>query len=314
MSYPLRDFVPGQLLELTFKTQQDRFFFVPSAWLNLVIIGIFARAQRLSGLDVCILIVFSNHIHLLVIPDSVEQVARFCQFARSNLSKKIGGPNGWFGGIFAGRYKHVQVTAERAAEEERLEYILSHGVKEGLVRKPQHWPGVQCVEALATGKDQLEGIWVNETEMNRARDQGKNPDPADYQEVEVLKLTPIPSWAHLPAKERRGGIRRILKRIARRYQDKIQAVRPGAKARICGQLFGYRPQHTERTPRPRVHAASRSARAAEISRQQAFRELFQAASTAWLNGDPSALFNFPRESFIPWIPASRMPVLQARPG
>ncbi|HSJ74704.1 MAG TPA: hypothetical protein VK899_00705, partial [Gemmatimonadales bacterium] len=51
---------------------------------------------------------------------------------------------------------------EEAAQVDRLIYVLSNGVKEGLVARVEEWPGVHSAHALLTGEP-LEGIWYDRT-------------------------------------------------------------------------------------------------------------------------------------------------------
>ena len=143
MSRLPRTILPGQLHEVTFKTFQARFLLTPSGRLNDLVIGVLARAQRLLGLSICAVVVLSNHLHILAVPQNEHQLMRFCQFAASNISREVGRLRNWTGGIFRRRYSLVVVSDEPAAQVARLRYLLSHGVKEGLVPRPQDWPLVE---------------------------------------------------------------------------------------------------------------------------------------------------------------------------
>jgi hypothetical protein len=55
------------------------------------------------------------------------------------------------------------VSDEEPAQVARLEYLLSHGCKEGLVERLADWPGVHCATALLTG-DPVEGTWFDRTQ------------------------------------------------------------------------------------------------------------------------------------------------------
>ena len=56
-----RRILPGRLYELTVKTFQDRYFFVPSERLNAVVLGALAYAANKYGLRICYTVWMSNH-------------------------------------------------------------------------------------------------------------------------------------------------------------------------------------------------------------------------------------------------------------
>ena len=57
----------------------------------------------------------------------------------------------WKEKFWGRRYQGIIVSNEAESQIDRLEYILSHGVKEGLVERSQDWPGAHSVNALLTG-------------------------------------------------------------------------------------------------------------------------------------------------------------------
>ena len=74
-----------------------------------------------------------------------------------------------------GRYQAIPVSQEEGAQLERFRYILSHGVKEGLVASPKDWPGVHCAKALVEGEP-LRGTWFDRTQEYAARRRGEKFD------------------------------------------------------------------------------------------------------------------------------------------
>ncbi|MGB5175170.1 MAG: transposase, partial [Thermoanaerobaculia bacterium] len=125
----------------------------PSAKLNLLVVGILGRAQRLYDVEIHGYVVLSNHYHLLVTVNSALQLARFMAYFQGNLAKEAGRLHNWRGPFWHRRYQHVLVSDEEAAQVNRLLYILGNGCKEDLVSSPLEWPGVSSVEALLFGKE-----------------------------------------------------------------------------------------------------------------------------------------------------------------
>ena len=79
---------------------------------------------------------------MLVVPESTKQLSEFMGFVNGNIARKVGLLHDWRGKLWDRRYQHIIVSDEPEAQIRRLKYLLSQGVKEGLVRNPEDWPGV----------------------------------------------------------------------------------------------------------------------------------------------------------------------------
>ena len=184
MPRPLR-FVPkGAMVEITLRTVHGRFLLRPSRALNDVVVGVIGRAQRKYEMRIHAIAVLSNHLHLALSPDSAQHLASFMAYVGSNLAREIGALQGWRDKIWARRYRAIAVSDEEEAQVERLAYILGQGVKEGLVERPQHWPGVHCARALLSGT-RLEGTWIDRTRLYESRRRGESTKPQEFAEPEL---------------------------------------------------------------------------------------------------------------------------------
>ena len=147
MAYPIRQFDPQTIFFITSRTIQSRFLMAPSDKTNELIGGILARAVRQCQVELFAYVFTSNHFHAMVRAPSPVAMSRFMQRLQSNIAVKVGRFVGWRGRFFARRYSAEPIVDE-GAQVERLDYILSHGVKEGLVSRCQQWPGLSCAKAL----------------------------------------------------------------------------------------------------------------------------------------------------------------------
>jgi putative transposase len=314
MSRGPRQIHPGHLTEITLKTFQARFLLAPNRLLNRLVLGILARAQaRYDALVICAVVVMSNHIHLLVVPECEEQLMRFCQYIGSNISREVGTLRRWTGGIFRRRYSDVVTTHETAAQVGRLKYLLSHGVKEALVCRPQDWPGVNCVKALLFGSMKLEGDWVDRSalyEANRKASRkgtrrGKRPRVADHTKRQVLVLSKIPAWKHLSDEEYRARIAELLDQIHDEYaEERAQASRRGRA--LVVEDPARPPAKTKRAPKPTCHAASRAERARFERLRREFVRAYLEASALLREGARRALDLFPEGAFLPPLGLTRL--------
>lgn len=170
MSNLPRRILPDRLYSITRRTFQTRYFFIPSQRLNDLVVGALAYAAEKYSLRFCYTNFQSNHCHHLIRADSQKQVeAAFrlanCQIAIEvqTLCKEHGKP--WTGGIFCKKRSSIVEVVGRAAELERLKYLMSQGVKDGLVPHPTKWPGIQSASAWLSGSMKLTGTWIDRTSL-----------------------------------------------------------------------------------------------------------------------------------------------------
>jgi hypothetical protein len=97
----------------------------------------------------------------------------FAGYFASNLAREVARLTGWTDKIWARRYQAIVISNEEKAQAERLEHILSRGVKEDLVEKITDWPGLHCVHSLLSGQP-TEGTWFNRTQAYEARNRGES--------------------------------------------------------------------------------------------------------------------------------------------
>ena len=300
MGRPLR-FVPSRetLVAVAWRVVQGRFLLRPSRELNEAVLATCGRAQRRCRVRICGLAVLSNHLHLLLVVDDAEEVARFMQHLGANLARAVNRLTGWSGPVFHGRYSMIVVTDEEAAQVERLRYVLAQGCKEHLVERPRDWPGVHCVRALVEGAP-LAGRWPDRTAERRIRCRAEGPGAQDR--AEEVVLTPLPCWRHLPPETYRHRVMELVEEIERvaaaeRARDRIRVLGVSAILALDPQ---HRPSKVAKSLAPLVHAASRAARLAFREAYRRFVAAFREAAAAFRRGDRSAVF--PTGSFPPAPP------------
>ena len=310
---------------VTMRCFQSRFLLRPGERVNALIKGVIARAQLLYGMAIHDLVVMSNHVHLYLCPRDHEQLEAFQRHIGSNLSKEIGAEISWEGGIFHGRYSSVPVTDEEKAQVERLAYLLAHGVKEGLVRRPQDWPGVAGVKQLMKGKMRIRGgRWIDRSGLYRARRaweanqrsknrrvRHKEPRKIDYTHSLEIVLSPIPCWQGYTREQFRKSIEALLESIQTKYAHLIAQVPEDWKKRILRRDPHPRPENTKRTPKPLCHAATRQARFEFWEQYHAWVSSYMQASERLRSGIREALGEFPAGCHLPRLNAEVRKALEA---
>ena len=305
MAYPIRQFDPQTIFFVTSRTIQSRFLMAPSEKTNELIGGILARAVRQCHVELFAYVFTSNHFHLMVRAPSAIAMSKFMQRLQSNIAVKIGRLVGWRGRFFARRYSAEPIVDE-GAQVERLRYILAHGVKEGLVSKCRHWPGLSCIDALLENGRASFHSWRNWTlrwkmEVRGERDVGRFSADCPS-EAEILELTPLPCWAMLAAAERSRRSAQLVADI------EASAPRPAVRStsHITAQNPLSAPVKTKHTARPKAHASTKQLWMEALHRYRRFHAAFRQASRDWLAG----VFDveFPLHSFRPppWLVVAKI--------
>ena len=193
----------------------------------------------------------SNHYHLLISVPDARRMAEFMRYFNSNLAREIGKLRGWRDKVWSRRYQAIVVSDEDRAQIGRLKYLLSHGVKEGLVEHPAKWPGANTVDALVKGETSLTGRWRDRSREFQAHI-ATGRCAVFYNEGRVT-VTPLPCWE--------GHSR---KWIATRVGELIETILEDAPAGSPGDLTEpdptQRPSKLKREPAPYFHCATRKMR------------------------------------------------------
>jgi len=289
------------LVAVTWRVVQGRFLLRPSGELNDVILGVLGRAQRRCAIRICGVAVLSNHLHLLLVADDAEQVARFMQHVGSKLAREVNRLTGWSGPVFHSRYSMIVVTQEEAAQVERFKYLLEQGCKENLVERLRDWPGIHSVGALLDGEP-LVGHWFDRTREHIARRRGAELDPLQFAEAETVLLTPLPCWQHLPPEVYRRRVAELVDEIERGAA--AERTRSGARVLGLKAVLAHHPHHRPATLAkalaPLVHAASKAARDAFREAYRRFVRAFREAAATFRRASPTTAF--PLGSFPPAPP------------
>jgi REP element-mobilizing transposase RayT len=288
MGRPVRHLQPDGYYFVTARCFQARLLLRPSAETNAVVGGTLARAVALHGVELFGYVVASNHLHLLLRAPN-GNLPNFMQYLLSNTAKKVGRLVAWRGGLWERRYSAEPVLDDDALVG-RLRYILSHGVKEGLVRQCAHWPGLSCLVQLLG--DRIRRFqWFDWTQRWKC-----TPDKLETRallderwarDVE-LELKPLPCWAHLSELVRRERASELVASIER--DGRLSGTGVLGSKGVLSQRPQRRPANVKRSPRPLCHSSTREAWAAYRELYASFVAVFREASKRWRSGQLGAFF------------------------
>ena len=203
--------------------------------------------------------------------------------------------------MWARRYHAIVVSDEEEAQVGRLAYLLAHGVKEGLVARPQDWPGVHCVAALLGGGT-LAGTWFDRTALYAAAKRGEEKTAFDFAEPEVVAFAPLPCWAQLSPEAVRTRVAELVETLVEDARRSRGSRPPMGRQAIVKQHPHERPMRSNRSPAPAVHAASKAIRLMLRTAYWEFVASFRAAAERLRRGD--RLVDFPRGAFPPPLPCT----------
>jgi len=303
MARKLRYVPPGGFqVEAGLRCQEGRYFLRPSRQLNELIVGVLARAQRRTSVQVSGVVVLSNHLHLSLWAVDTEKLSDFMEYVGGNLAREVNRLLGRSGPVWASRYTDILVAEEEAIQVARLRYFLEQGCKEGLVSSPRHWPGIHLASAILSGRP-LGGIWIDRTGLyNAGRGTGKRPRLVDFKKSETLELAPLPCWAHLSSEDYRQRVKELVEEIevetAERHR--INGTRPAGRRAVLAKSPRYRPKKVKKRPAPLVLAASKEARKKIRAAYREFLRQFRAAAERLQEIDPD--YGFPESAQPPALP------------
>ena len=290
---------------------QGRYLMRPSSEINTIINGVIGRARRnWPSVEFFAHAFMSNHVHLMVRGPAFE-ITKFIGHLKREISRRCSPLAKWPRVAFWDpRYIATALTGAES-QEQCLKYILSQGVKEGLVEDPVEWPGVHCAKQLFA-KERVFGDWFDGTGYGKATYRAeRRKKKKKHEEVDRNKfitkyevtLDTLPVWRGLTNEQRE----RELARMRREIIAEGKAARNGKKAKGVKYVLSMpRETRTELPKQPWYEERRRmifwgNAKAAEtqdyLKRYWEFQAKFRLASDAYLAGNFAV--EFPEGSFRP---------------
>jgi len=305
---PIRCFFPKQLFEITTNTINGELLLRPSDEINAIILGVLGRAQAKTDMRIHGFVVMSTHYHLLVTALNPKQLSKFMRLLNGGISRVLNKHHGRSGTMWQRRFRAIGVAPDRQTQESRMQYVLSHGVKENLVANVEDWPGASSLPWLLHGKN-ISGVWTNYTAKYYAsRRKHYIPIEGEFDITYDVILTVMPCWKEMPPEEWRGRVAEMVAAVNHSHgSDGDGGAQPvlGAEAVLQADPRS-RIQRTKKTDAPKVHAVDPAVRDALSDEVDAIREAYAIASAKFRAGDWRV--EFPEGTFRPpggYVPASQ---------
>lgn len=225
------------------------------------------------------------------------------RYVNSKLAREVARLYDWHDHVWARRYQAIVVSDEPEAQEARLRYLLSQGVKEGLVAHPAEWPGATSVRALTGCEgESIEGVWFDRTKEFFARRRQEDYERRTYASSESMRLLPLPCWRAFSREVRIERVFGLIEDIVREGRTLRRGRAPLGVDRILRQRPHDRPSKSKRSPAPRFHAATTRVRKALRAAYRDFVAAYRRAAR-WLRESGSfGMCPFPSGCFPPALP------------
>ena len=269
-----REVVPGRFYLVTRRCTQRQFLLRPDPATNNNFLYCLAVSAERCKIDVVLPCVMSNHYHAVVY-DRHGNLPAFTEYFHKLVAKSQNALRGRWENLWADEQVSVVRLVGLADVLDKLVYVATNPVKDGLVEKSHHWPGVHGLAALLAGRP------LDATRpAHFFRASGRMPEAAS------LQLTVPPELGDA------AEVRATLRALVTQREDRLAEERRRDGRRVLGRRAvleqRWQGAPTSKEPRrglqPRVAARNTWARAEALQRTRAFVEEYRRARAAWLAG------------------------------
>ena len=195
MPRPPRWLLPTVVYEITARTLGGQFLFRPDDASREVILGSIGRALSLNS-DIFLhgFVFLSNHCHLLISSSTGDHISSFLGQLKSNVARKIGRLRQRPGKLWEEDSAIIPITDNEALLA-RTRYLLSQSVKEGLVERPEQWPGASSLPWFLG--EELTGSWIERRLQRKAERRCDGGSLSACTLHYPIKISPVPCWKEL---------------------------------------------------------------------------------------------------------------------
>ena len=285
MSLP-RCVLKGTTYLVTRRCLGRRFLLRPDPALRSLFRYCLARAVEEHGIELHAVSVMSNHYHL-VLTDQRGVLPDFMRTLNRGVAMGVKRLRDWDEVVWEPNVPYSAVALEGPQEVlDKVAYTLLNPVSAGLVRRPEHFPGlVSTLERLRKGKLEAERptVWFKKTAPKRATLRfcapASFPDRTAY--LDALKTLLQCRLRTLWVDHRRRGLG---------YVGASAVIRTPATARP-------KTRKTRFGRSPTFSALTRARWTRALERLRSFRRAYRAAYETWRSGERDVVF--PRGSW--WV-------------
>jgi REP element-mobilizing transposase RayT len=271
-----RQILPGTFYMVNRRCTQRQFLLRPDAATNNAITYCLGEAAQRFGIEVILPSAMSNHMHTVIF-DRYGTLNQFTEHFHKMLAKCQNALRGRWENFWSSEQLCVVRLENPEDVMDKLVYAATNPVKDWLVERVCHWPGVNGLSSL-----------LRQRSMRASRPHHFFRDSGSMPAEVTLPLT-IP-----PELGARDDVLRDLRQRVAKVEVECARARAQTGRRIWGRRRvlrqSWRDSPFSREPRrdlrPRVAARSKWARIEALQRNRAFVIAYREARKAWLSGTP----------------------------
>ncbi len=276
MSLP-RPVLPGSFYLVTRRCTQRQFLLRPDAETNNAYLYCLMDAATRFGIDVLLMCAMSNHHHL-VIYDRSGRYPEFIEHLHKLLARSQNALRGRWENFWAAGQTSVVRLIDPDDVLAELVYVATNPVKDDLVERAHHWPGINGYRALIAGK------------LLRAT------RPLHFFRAEGPMPATVEARLSIPAElGDAGAFLRRLEQLVTEFEQRAKQERMRSARGVLGrrailrQSWKGSPNSFEprRVLSPRVAARNLWSRVEALIQVKGFVRAYQTARAAWREGLPA---------------------------
>ena len=276
MSSP-RQILSGRFYMLTRRCTQRQFLLRPDPDTNNAFAYCLAEAAQRFKIELVLTQQMSNHHHTVLL-DRSGMVVEFMAHFHKLVAKCQNALHGRWENVWSSEPACLVHLVDPADVIDKLIYVATNPVKDGLVERVHHWPGLNAVSALLAERP---------LRAHRPRHFFRNNGPMPKVVTLTLSIPPELGDRNQVVAQLRAGITKVEVAHAQRRLE--------TGGRVLGRRGIVRQSWREcpttyvprRDLRPRVAARCRWARMEALYRNREFLIAYRTARAAWIAGTPT---------------------------
>jgi putative transposase len=277
-----REVLPGRTYMITRRCTQRQFLMRPDRETNNAFIYCLAEAAQRFRIEIIFTVAMSNHHHTGIF-DPDGNYPAFIEHFHKLFAKCQNALRGRWENFWSSEQTSVVRLVEPSDVIDKMVYALTNPVKDGLVERARHWPGVTSL------RGHLNGATLSARRPKHFfREEGPMPESV------VLRLTRPRGFENLS----NDDLAKLIRERVRLVEESTAAERRRAGTTVVGrkgvraQRWRDRPGSREprRTLAPRVAGRSEWSRIEALLRNRLFRDAYAAARESFVAGITNVLF------------------------